>query len=566
MRPHTDPPSDDDTVVGDATHATESSPLIADPSSSPRRSKRPGAGRSRTDSLLNAAAAIHVPKLHNADAIAAVFCAIILVGASAGGLWTIPITRQVEDIVCRQYYGVLHSGNGDAPIAEDRCKEDAIQSKVAMIFAVYSTLQASIGAVSAFPWGIVADRLGRKKVFSLAVLGMMLDQLWFLLVCAFPKTIPLKALWFGSFFMVIGGGNAVLSAVVFSMLSDVTTSENRAKKFLAVHLSSTIGNLCAPAIAGWMMERTGPRPVMWVSIAGIATLMFTIHLIPETKPAAQVSQDPIADEPEADSPVFGAIQHAFHRLRESLSLLKSPSLILLLVATLSSYPIVLSTYQFMTIFASKRYHISLSQTGYLSSLYGLGVFLTIIAILPGVSKLLASPSAPKPLRFTNDNERDLFLARVSSAALLFGALSMAASPSIGAFIGGLAILALGAGWGSYVRSLCAVYVDAAHRTRLYSIISLVETAGMTYTQPMLAGLFSLGMDLGGFWIGLPYLGVAGFCMAALGLLLLVRLPPPEKGTHASGTKLRLLPKLRNEPSIVFFVDLVKRPAILCTEH
>ncbi|KAF4783968.1 major facilitator superfamily transporter [Colletotrichum scovillei] len=532
--------SDEDTVVDDAgsprsstDSSTESTPLFATSSSTATPRKRPATGRSRTDSLLTAATQLHVPKLHNADAIVATFVTIILLGAGFGGLWTIPTTRKVEDIVCRQYYGVLYTQDA---IDESKCKEDEIQSEVAMIFAVYSALQASIGAVSAFPWGIVADRLGRKQVFSLAVLGQMLDQAWFLVVCAFPKVIPLKALWVGPSMLLVGGGNAVLSAVVFSMLSDVTTSENRAKKFMAVHLASMIGNLCAPAIAGWMMERTGPWPVMWLAYAGFATLLFTIHLVPETKPpAAKVSSDPIADSPEADSPVIGTIQHTFARLKESIALLKNPSLVILMVATLSSYPVVMSTYQFMTIFASKRYHVSLSQTGYLSSLYGFGVFLTIVAILPALSKLLASAKAPKPLRYTDDHERDLFLGRLSSVALLLGALTMSASPTIGAFIGGLAILALGSGWGSYVRSLCAVYVDAAHRTRLYSIISLVETAGQTYTQPMLAGLFSLGMKLGGAWIGLPYLGVAGFCVAALGLLLMVRLPPAEgKGTHAMG--------------------------------
>ncbi|KAI3546267.1 major facilitator superfamily transporter [Colletotrichum filicis] len=531
--------SDEDTVVDDAgsprsstDSSTESTPLFAT-SSSTAPNKRPATGRSRTDSLLTAATQLHVPKLHNADAIVATFVTIILLGAGFGGLWTIPTTRKVEDIVCRQYYGVLYTQDA---IDESKCKEDEIQSEVAMIFAVYSALQASIGAVSAFPWGIVADRLGRKQVFSLAVLGQMLDQAWFLVVCAFPKVIPLKALWVGPSMLLVGGGNAVLSAVVFSMLSDVTTSENRAKKFMAVHLASMIGNLCAPAIAGWMMERTGPWPVMWLAYAGFATLLFTIHLVPETKPpAAKVSSDPIADSPEADSPVIGTIQHTLARLKESIALLKNPSLVILMVATLSSYPVVMSTYQFMTIFASKRYHVSLSQTGYLSSLYGFGVFLTIIAVLPALSRLLASAKAPKPLRYTDDHERDLFLGRLSSVALLLGALTMSASPTIGAFIGGLAILALGSGWGSYVRSLCAVYVDAAHRTRLYSIISLVETAGQTYTQPMLAGLFSLGMKLGGAWIGLPYLGVAGFCVAALGLLLMVRLPPAEgKGPHAMG--------------------------------
>lgn len=302
-----------------------------------------------------------------------------------------------------------------------------------------------------------------------------------------------------------------------------------------VHLSSMIGNLCAPALAGWMMERTGPWPVMWLASAAFSTLILTIHLIPETKPTAQVVPDPVVDEPVADSRLLGTIRHTLLRVKESLGLFKSPSLVILMLATLGSYPVLLSTFQFMTIFASKRYHVSLSQTGYLSSLYGLCVFFTIIVVLPAFSKLLSSPNAPKSFRIPDDHQRDLFLGRLSSVALLLGSLSLSASPSIGAFIGGLAILSLGSGWGSYVRSLCAVYVDTAHRTRLYSIISLVETAGQTYTQPMLAGLFSLGMKLGGFWIGLPYMGVACFCALALGLLLMVRLPPQEgKGQHASG--------------------------------
>lgn len=215
------------------------------------------------------------------------------------------------------------------------------------------------------------------------------------------------------------------------------------------------------------------------------------------------------------------------RLKESLTLLKSPSVVLLLVALLGSYPVILSTSQFMSIFASKRFHVSLSQTGYLSALYGFGVLLSIIVILPAFSKLLASPTAPKPLRFPDDHQRDLYMARVSSVALLIGSLAMSASPTVGSFIFGLAILSLGTGWGSYVRSVCTVFVDAAHRTRLYSIMSLVETAGQTYAEPMLAGLFSLGMRMGGLWIGLPYLGVAGFCVLALTLLLIVRLPDEE---------------------------------------
>ncbi|GKT84114.1 LOW QUALITY PROTEIN: major facilitator superfamily transporter [Colletotrichum tofieldiae] len=326
MFPHSGPSADDAKPcnVSTSLHATsESTPLIAGASTTPAQPQR--AGATTVDILLNATTAVHVRKSHNADGIDAILCAVILLCAGSAGLWIIPATRQVEDIVCRQHYGVLEPNDGDTPINEDRCKENAIQSKVAMVFAIYSALQATLAAASAVPWGNFADRVGRKMVLSLAVLGIMLDQLWFLL------------------------------------------------KFMAAHLSSMIGNLSSPMIAGWMMKRTGPWPVMWLSLSGFATMGFTIRLIPETQPAA-VLTNTFADELEADSPIISTIQHTSHRLQEFLSLIKLPSLVLLLVAMLTSFPIVLSTYQFMIIFSLKCYQISTSQTGYLSFFYSFSMF------------------------------------------------------------------------------------------------------------------------------------------------------------------------------------------------
>ncbi|KAH0437126.1 major facilitator superfamily transporter [Colletotrichum camelliae] len=518
MSPHTSPSASDDDMKpcplsGNTYIISESSPLLPDDLQSPVDPQKAAAHRSDVDISINITATVYEPKNHRVDRADTVLYAVILLFASSAGLWTIPATRQVEDIVCRQYYGVLK------PINENRCKEDSIQSKVAMVFAIYGSLQAAIAAVAALPWGIVADRVGRRMVFRLAVLGAMLDQLWFLAVCAFTPTIPLNVMWAGSFLLAIGGGNPIVSAVIFSTLTDITTPENRAKKFMTAHLSSMIGNLGSPLIAGWMMNKTGPWPVMWLSLAGFATVGYAIRLIPETRPAAWAPRDVFTD-----GPTINAFRRLSHHLREISSLFKMPSLVILTLAMLALFPITLSIFQFMIIFASRRYQIPTSQTGFLSFFYGFSVAIVITAVLPNVSKFLISARAPKVLRFTNSNKRDLFLARASSAMLLLGSLCMAVSPTLSIFTGGLALLSLASGWGSYARSLCALYVDSAHRTQLYSIMSLVETAGMIFAQPVLAGLFSFGMELGGFWIGLPYLGCACFCVAALGLLLLVRLP------------------------------------------
>jgi len=86
------------------------------------------------------------------------------------------------------------------------------------------------------------------------------------------------------------------------------------------------------------------------------------------------------------------------------------------------------------------------------------------------------------------------------------------------------VLALGSGHSSFARALMSVHVDVEHRSRLFTLVGMLETAGTMYAGPLLAGLFSVGMRKGGGWIGLPYLVLAGFAVVALVVLLFVRLP------------------------------------------
>lgn len=291
---------------------------------------------------------------------------------------------------------------------------------------------------------------------------------------------------------------------------------------MRAYLSGMLGNLVAPAVSGRIMDKVGPWFVVRLAIGGFLLLAVAVHILPDVKPASKEPQDHIAQQALPKHGVVGAIEHSVIRIRESLAVFQSPSLVLLLLASLAVFPLAQSTMQLMSQFASKRYHISLAQTGYLSSLYGFATALSILWILPAVASFLAAPA-----RIPNSRQRDLFLIRASSVVLMIGSSVMSTAPNLGTFILGLAILSLGAGWGSHLRSLATIYVDAAHRTRLYSIMSIVETVGNVYAQPMLAALFTAGMKLGHVWIGLPYLGIALLVALALALLLLVRLPSED---------------------------------------
>ena len=63
--------------------------------------------------------------------------------ATSGGLSAAPVTRILEDNLCRQYYdGIRQAGS---PIDEKLCKVDEIQSKLAYLNGLLSTFEAIVG-------------------------------------------------------------------------------------------------------------------------------------------------------------------------------------------------------------------------------------------------------------------------------------------------------------------------------------------------------------------------------------------------------------------------------------
>ncbi|KAI1119138.1 hypothetical protein F5Y14DRAFT_446349 [Nemania sp. NC0429] len=85
----------------------------------------------------------------------------------------------------------------------------------------------------------------------------------------------------------------------------------------------------------------------------------------------------------------------------------------------------------------------------------------------------------------------------SYAILFLGALTPGLAPTLAGFVLGLLLMAVGSGFGSLSKSLMSIYVDPAHRSRLFSLVGMVEVLGSVFSQPLLAGLFSLGLRCGG---------------------------------------------------------------------
>lgn len=156
---------DADRHEGDALLGPRRSPPEAEPTAAPpSSSSRPRRPAHRTmASVASLAGSLHVPKAHRGDTVVTLLSVVLFVTMCSTGFYLIPLTRIVEDVVCRQYYlnhptASLPGAGAGGPVDEQLCKLPPIQADVAFIFAASEAAGSVASFFAALPWGIVADR------------------------------------------------------------------------------------------------------------------------------------------------------------------------------------------------------------------------------------------------------------------------------------------------------------------------------------------------------------------------------------------------------------------------
>jgi hypothetical protein len=318
--------------------------------------------------------------------------------------------------------------------------------------------------------------------------------------------------------------------------------------------------IVAPSLAALLMAKSPWIPlIMGLSgfLIGPCLLIFvpeTLHLRPRQTESATLTPDTASersvstsDEIDQQSFFTTITKQASNSLKEaygSLSVLHSLPILLLLIP-FPMQPLIAQSVALSIRYVSNRFHWKLRQASFLLSLRAFINFALLLALLPGLSWFFI-----KRLHFS-PTEKDLFLVRFSVIVLVLGALLIGISPTVVGTIIGMIIFTLGTGTGALTRSLITSLVDQEHVGRLYAAIGLVETCGGLAAGPMLAGLYTLGLQLQGPWVGLPFLAVAVICsVGAVGIwafgCLNRKLPRervPSGEEEEDGTVLLILPDL-----------------------
>ncbi|OQE39124.1 hypothetical protein PENCOP_c007G02754 [Penicillium coprophilum] len=438
-----------------------------------------------------------------------VFCLSV-----AGAFLGVPLTRLIEDNLCSRY--------AQGAPTEELCKTDKIQSKLAYLNGSIPLMEAVVGLIVAFPFGILADRVGRKPIIVLSMIGTSLSLAWELAVIGLPKIIRVQFILAGPLFTVIGGGNTVLLASLYSIASDLVIQSDRASAFFLMALASLVGASVGPAISSAFMETFSPWVPAFISFFVNLAALIPLFFVPETLPPSK--QNCNSEQGHAESEVphnFRRYLSQFLHLGSSIASLKSPSIILVLATFLTAAPEVLGNSQFLAQYISKRFDWPLAKTGYILTLRGVIHMGVLLFTLPLLSKVL--------LRYQSPPVKDLMLARASVTIAAVGALFMATS-QIGLVIAGLAVHSLGSGLAPLCRSLATSYVAPQDTSKLNTVIGIVETTGALFAGPTLAWLFETGMRLGGISLGLPYYGLAASFALCLAGLIYVQVPSGDEET------------------------------------
>lgn len=276
-----------------------------------------------------------------------------------------------------------------------------------------------------------------------------------------------------------------------------------------------------PFAAGLLMEKISPWFPVLLVFAITPTVFVVLLFIPETLPVKKVTTE---QELEASNFSKKPFREAIAGICVSLSLLRNKNISLTMVSFFIQPALFAAYSSTMGQHVSKYFGWTLAQTSYLLG-PPLSLFhLVVIILVPWVSSALMSPTGR--FRFSVFS-KDLLLTRASLLIMICAALLEGFSREAVLFVVGLALGTLGSANGPLLRAIATSHVQPDETSRLYSLISVMDTSGAFIGGPILAQCFNVGLSRKGLWIGLPWFYVALLLSIAFVGLLFLRAPPKK---------------------------------------
>ncbi|RHZ67353.1 uncharacterized protein CDV56_109039 [Aspergillus thermomutatus] len=474
-------------------------------------------------------------------------CAFAFMMMLGDSLQPAALSQIFEDIICDDHYNKHLSSNINAsatPAPADPCKTHPVQKELALVRGIQQLMPTFAALLCTVPYGLLAERIGRKRVLILSGTGAFASLAWVLAVC-YWRFGSIRLVWLSGAFLFIGGGDAVASSVVHVMVTDTTDQAERARIFLFLHAADVISGFFGPAISAALMEKGDAWTVMLLAqaVLFLGTFLLT-QCIPETLRLRDKlsggsltftpSQLAPSSPPETAHPVpLGTRLDGVARVLSSpQSVLARNRQALLLLFVFAPQTAARDLFTMVGLqYSSSKYSLSYSRGNVLLSLFqGAQGFIALV-ILPLITRLVAEP------RGWTGWARDRFYAIMSIAATASGLMVVAVAPSLATEVVGLLLVAVGSCTTGLLMSLLGEAVQPSQVSTVYSVALMLSIAVRGATGPLMNGLFVKGLELGWSWMGLPF-AVTAVLMAGV-MVMSTFIQAEERWRQRQVTKRRL---------------------------
>ncbi|POS79233.1 hypothetical protein DHEL01_v202356 [Diaporthe helianthi] len=439
-----------------------------------------------------------------------------------------------EQFVCRSY----HAGAGDADgglgslppgmIPHELCKNPDVQYQLARLRSWKALFDGIAVLVTAIPMGILADRVGRKKVIASSVLGPILQLCWILLVCMGGlQKRGMNMIWAGSAFLLMGNLSSA-NATIYAMAADSCPPAQRSRYFYYLYSTFLVCELFAPALASITIERNLLIP-FGVGLASLLACFPILHVMPEThrvdacespmatshsRPSSSSSDKDQGEARETDRllgpPTTDPAEELDARPRRSLLSVVRNRNILLALFVLFIGALRQGTVSVLLQYAAVRFGWPTSRTAMLVSVIAASNIVLFLVVLPQAVAFLTSRWHVMPQLI------DYNVVSASLVILAVGATFMGLASSMHWLICATLLFATGYGTRVAVLSLITSWTDEDTRASTFGIAQIVEGVGRMAGDPILLRIFARSMRMDGILQGLPfYLAAVGFGLAAV---------------------------------------------------
>ncbi|KAI0127727.1 major facilitator superfamily domain-containing protein [Xylariales sp. AK1849] len=337
----------------------------------------------------------------------------------------VPTVAILEMIVCRRFYE-----SSLVWAADERCKAEAVQSEVAYINGWKDAFEMLPAILLAVPYGSLADRIGRKKVLLLVVLGCFLNDVWIRLVFWLPGFFPMRTVWLGEVGQVVGAGAGTLTSLSFVLVADVCSPDQRTIAFSYITSAMVLSQFVFLPVGGALVSVNPWIPMLASCGFTVAGFLLIAIFVPETL-ASSVGIRSDRTKPTAIKEYLKSSLELGRMMTKNVGLVLVSSCFFLYHFGEQAGGSLLLQY------ISERLRWSLSRTSFLLAL-GAGMHLLVLLfLLPAFSSILLRYSGFQGMG------KDMHLTQISAIFLVVGSGMIFFATALPTMVAGQIISSLG---------------------------------------------------------------------------------------------------------------------------